>query len=50
MNINAYSAFSNVNLTASFDQGQKTPNEAAVVFIYGPYAGDESTANNLVVT
>jgi len=46
MNINAYSAFSNVNLTASFDQDQKAPNEAPVVYINAPYAGDEGTAIN----
>jgi len=46
MNINTYSAFSNVNLTASFDQGQTTPNEVPVVYINGPYAGEANTAVN----
>jgi len=44
MNINAYSTFSDVTLTASFDSGQTTPNESPVPYINGPYSGDEGVA------
>lgn len=41
MNVNAYSAFANVTLAASFDEGQGTPNVAPVVHINGPYTAVE---------
>ncbi|KGJ87745.1 collagenase [Colwellia psychrerythraea] len=44
MNVNAYSAFANVTLTASFDEGQGTPNVAPVVHINGPYTADEGVS------
>lgn len=44
MNLNAYSTFSGVTLTASFDDAQITPNLAPVPYINGPYTGDEGVA------
>ncbi|GHE92950.1 collagenase [Thalassotalea profundi] len=44
INLKAYNTFSGVTLTASFDEAQTTPNVAPVVYINGPYSGDEGVA------
>jgi len=46
VNLNAYSAFSGVSLTASYDVAQPPTNTAPVVYINGPYTADEGVEIN----